>query len=879
MRLAAEREVDVLRAELAEQVAARHEVQVRLEQEIAQRDRIIAEGEQTASMLRESEAALRQLFDQNLDSMVILDLETGRYIDINDEHTRNSGYSREDMVGKRSRDHQSFKNPEDNERLVAELKRVGLVRNMEAIFVRKDGSSYCCLISAINLRLRGHLCCITIARDIGALKDSQVQLIAAREAALEASQAKDRIIAEGELTAAKLRESETALRQLFDQNLDSMMILNLETGRYIDINDEYSLNSGYSREEVVGKRSRELSSFEYPEENRRLVAELKRVGLVRNMEATFRRKDGSTYSGLISAINLHFRGHLCCITITRDIGALKETQRQLIAAREAALEGSRAKSDFLSSMSHEIRTPMNAVLGMADMLWESDLTDEQRRYLDIMRNNGETLLSLINDILDLAKVESGQLSFEEVDFDIRELVETAAETMAMRAHEKHLELAGHVASDVPHNLVGDPLRLRQVLVNLLSNAVKFTDRGEIVLRVERAHQDSGAGTANIKFSVTDTGIGIPPDKTDSIFGAFTQADSSTTRKYGGTGLGLTIVRRLVEMYHGQVTVESEVGKGSTFSFNAEFKTRAAPATAALAAAVVDLAGMRILVVDDTAANRMILIEALTSQGVVVTSAESGQGALDEIDRAAAAGESFQAVLLDCRMPAMDGIEVAGQIRHRELTPRDHPIIMMLTSDDLDATKARARAVGVEVYMIKPIKRANLFEALSRALGAAGATPTGASPADRAGAESTAGNNVFDEMRPLKILLADDSRDNRLLVQAYFKKTPYVLDEVEDGAAAVAKFRDGGYDLMLMDIEMPIMDGYSATRAIRAIEKETGRRRMPIIALTASVLEGALKKAHDAGCDAHVAKPVKKVTLLAAIQKAVRDAVIDCTTPD
>jgi PAS domain S-box-containing protein len=209
---------------------------------------------------------------------------------------------------------------------------------------------------------------------------------------------RDLVIADGKQTEARLRESETALRQLFDQNLDSMMILNLETGRYIDINDEYSRNSGYSREEVVGKRSRELSSFEYLEENQRLVAELKRVGVVRNMEATFRRKDGNTYSGLISAINLHYRGHLCCFTITRDIGGLKETERQLIAAREAALEGSRAKSDFLSSMSHEIRTPMNAVLGMADMLWESDLTEEQRRYLDIMRNNGVTLLDLINDM-------------------------------------------------------------------------------------------------------------------------------------------------------------------------------------------------------------------------------------------------------------------------------------------------------------------------------------------------------------------------------------------------------------------------------------------------------------------------------------------------
>ncbi|HEX9491886.1 MAG TPA: ATP-binding protein, partial [Thermoanaerobaculia bacterium] len=435
---------------------------------------------------------------------------------------------------------------------------------------------------------------IQLAEQVEARREAQVRL------EQEIAQ-RDRVIAEGERTEAKLRDSELALRQLFEQNLDSMMILDLETGKYIEVNNEYTRNSGYSREEMVGKRSREHRAFEHPEENIRLVDELKRFGVVRNMEATFRRKDGRTYSGLISALNLKFRGHWCCITITRDIGALKETQRQLIASREAALEGSRAKSEFLSSMSHEIRTPMNAVLGMADMLWESDLTGEQRRYLDIMRSNGATLLDLINDILDLARVESGQLSFEEVDFDIREVIDQVTETMGMRAHEKHLELAAHVDRDVPHNLVGDQLRLRQVIVNLLSNAVKFTEVGEIVLSVEVANSDVDLGTASIRFSVTDTGIGIPRDKTDSIFGAFTQADSSTTRKYGGSGLGLTIVKRLVEMHRGQISVKSELGKGSSFIFTAEFKTRPAPATVALSAAnddsLVAMRPLRILLAD------------------------------------------------------------------------------------------------------------------------------------------------------------------------------------------------------------------------------------------------------------------------------------------
>ncbi len=677
---------------------------------------------------------------------------------------------------------------------------------------------------------------------------------------------RDRIIAEGVQTEARLRDSETALRQLFDQNLDSMMILDLETGKYIDINEEYIRHTGYTREDVIGKRSRELTSFAKLEESNQLVAELKRSGVVRNMEATLCRKDGSTYCGLISARNLKFRGHWCCITITRDIGALKETERQLIAAREAALEASRAKSNFLSSMSHEIRTPMNAVLGMADMLSEGDLNPEQRHYLDIIRSNGVTLLDLINDILDLAKVESGQLSFEEVDFDIRDLIDTIAETMGLRAHEKNLELAGQVASEVPRIITGDPLRLRQVIVNLLSNAIKFTVKGEIVLSVEVARADTGSGTALIRFSVSDTGIGISSDKTESIFSAFTQADSSTTREYGGTGLGLAIVKRLVEMYSGAITVNSEVGIGSTFSFTAEFKTHSSHVTVARPPMNVDLAGMRMLVVDDTAANRIILERELTSRGGLVTCVESGAAALDEIDRAAASGESYRAMILDCRMPVMDGIEVAARIRLRDLAPADRPIILMLTSDDLSGTMKRAREAGIQTYLIKPIRSADLLEALGRALGIDQVSTT----AESSLIDSSPGSGVDGETRPLKVLLADDSRDNRLLVHAYFKNLPYAIDDAENGAEAVAMFRTAVYDIVLMDIEMPIMDGYSATRAMRAIERETGNPRVPILALTASVLTEALKKALDAGCDAHVAKPVKKATLLAAVRKAIGD---------
>jgi PAS domain S-box-containing protein len=679
----------------------------------------------------------------------------------------------------------------------------------------------------------------------------------------------ERAVAEHEETEQRLRNAEESSRKLFDENVDSMLVLDLLSKKYVDANQQFVRSSGYLIQDVIGKGPRDFQFFDDPEDYRRFNAELKAKGSVRNMETTFRRKDGSTYADLVSAVILSLAGRYCLVLITRDISALKEAERQLVEAREAALSASRAKSEFLSSMSHEIRTPMNAVLGMADLLWESPLDDEQRRYLEIMRTNGNTLLDLINDVLDLAKVESGRLTLENVDFDIRDLADKVADTVGMRAHEKQVELVARVAPEVPANLVGDPLRLRQVLINLLGNAVKFTEKGEIVLTIETTEptnrSDEGDERTVLRFSVADTGIGIPADRLDAIFSAFTQGDSSTTRKFGGTGLGLTIVKRLVELYHGQISVQSEVGKGSTFSFTAEFGVRPAPEQPA-SARPADLVGVRTLVVDDTAVNRLVLRETLSARGAFVTCVEAGRAALDEINRASLRGTPYRIVLLDCRMPEMDGIEVAARIRQIGLPPSEQPIILMLTSDDLAVTLARAREVGIDLYLVKPIKRAELLDAIGRALGrAAGVAPT----AGESAALSSLG--MIDDMRPLKLLLADDSPDNRLLIRAYLKQTPYLLDDAVDGAVAVEKWKTGAYDLILMDIQMPVMDGYTATLNIRGLEAQDGRSRTPIVALTASSLEESVRKALEVGCDAHVAKPVKKITLLNAIRKAVKQA--------
>jgi two-component system sensor histidine kinase/response regulator len=533
---------------------------------------------------------------------------------------------------------------------------------------------------------------------------------------------------------------------------------------------------------------------------------------------------------------------------------------QLVEARETALAASQAKSEFLSSMSHEIRTPMTAILGVEELLQDTVLNEEQRNYLEIMKNNSDSLLALINNILDLAKVESGHLVLEHVALDLEDVVEKSIEIFGFRAHAKKLELAARILPDVPKWVIGDPLRVRQILLNLIGNALKFTERGEIVITV--GHDESSTAPGTLHFTVTDTGIGIPANKLKEIFSDFSQVDASTTRRYGGSGLGLAIVKRLVELMGGRIWVESTVGRGSTFHFTAAFEIASAEMLRAEpASSEVDFHAMRVLVVDDNQFNRLVLREMLARAGAEVIEAEGGPEALRLCDAARNQDRPFDLILLDCRMPEMDGFEVAERVggAHR-------PIVVMLTSDDMKSQLAQVREHRLDAYLVKPVRRAELFNAIGVAIN--GRDPIGKRHSEHSPVEAGAQSGSAGTAVAPRILIVDDSADNRLLVRAFLKGTGYEIDEAINGMFAVEKFRTGTYNAILMDMRMPVMDGLEATRAIRQIEREQNLTRTPIIALTASALVEDEQRTQEAGADTHVSKPVRKAVLLQAIAQFV-----------
>ena len=719
----------------------------------------------------------------------------------------------------------------------------------ELTYFRKDGTRFPAVVS------------------VTALRDAQDAIIGYLLIGTD-NTARKQVEADQKQLDQRLRDQQFYTRSLIESNIDALMTTN-PAGIITDVNKQMEALTGCTRDELIGSPFKNhFTDPELAETGIKLVLSEKKVT---NYELTARARHGKETVVSYNATTFYDRDRKLqgVFAAARDVTerkrldqVLQEKNVELESARSAAEKANLAKSDFLARMSHEIRTPMNAIIGMADLLWETPLASEQREYVRIFRKAGSQLLDLINDILDLSKVESGHLVLESIDFDLGEVLDKTLEMMAIRAHEKGLELALRIAPEIPTALVGDPARLRQVLINLIGNAVKFTEQGEVIVRVERDPEDAAAGA--LRFAVCDTGIGVPEAKRELIFAPYSQVDTSTTRKFGGSGLGLAISREVVELMQGRIWVESSIGTGSTFYFTARFAVGSKPPLR-VPSGLMDLKDVKTLVIDDNTTNRLILREMLSRWGATVTEAEGGEQGLTELLRAQEAAVPYALVLLDCRMPVVDGFQVAEQIhRHPAMAGTT---ILMLTSDNRAGDFARSRDLGVAAHLVKPVKRPELLEAIQQARAGA-ALPEPAAP-----------GGVLEDALGLRILLAEDSLDNVLLIQSYLKPSGCTVDLARDGKVALQMCIAGAYDIVLMDVQMPVMDGYSAARRIRQWEAESRARPVPILALTAHALPEEVQKSLDAGCTAHLTKPIRKATLLRAIEKHTMGRVRVRVDPD
>jgi two-component system, sensor histidine kinase and response regulator len=610
-------------------------------------------------------------------------------------------------------------------------------------------------------------------------------------------------------------------------------------------NPAFETMFGYTRGEVIGRNLDHLLANDTLHSDNSAASEQVLNGNRIKRMVQLRRKDGKTADVESFGVPLVVGGQTVGVLwIYHDI-------TELMQARRSAEQADHAKSEFLANMSHEIRTPMNGIIGMIELALGTELNDEQNDFLQGARESADALLSVLNDILDFSKIEAGQLQLEKVDFDVHAIVEGVAQTLANRAEAKGLEILSFVSLDVPTYARGDSGRLRQILANLVQNAIKFTDHGEVLIRTELIQETESE--INLRFSVTDTGIGIPPDRQKAIFERFIQADGSTTRKYGGTGLGLTISKQLAEMMGGKIAVDSEVGKGSTFWFTTTLE-KLPERVETLDKALDDLKGLRVLIVDDNATNRKIFTTMLENFGCSVSTVANGSEVIPTLFRGLLTSSPFKLVLLDMQMPVMDGHETLRAIREEPLTRNIN--VLVLTSMGRRSELNQLSDLGISGYMIKPIRQSQLLDTIAAVL----SNRKRHSSRDHS---EFIHANASKSQNKLHILVAEDNEINQKMAKALITRQGHEVTIAPNGKEAVEAARAGGYDLILMDVQMPEMDGLEASRKIREME-ESGSH-IPIIALTAHAMQGDRQDCLDAGMDDYLSKPLDPRKVFQAIE--------------
>ena len=776
--------------------------------------------------LAESEKRYRHLFERNL-AGVFRVAPDGRYLDCNETCARILGYeSREEMLQHRAAD--IFFDPADMQAAVSRILQEKSLTNFELRLKRKDGGSAYVLE---NVSLVENEC-----GELYVLEGTFID-ITKRKLAEEA-----------------LRANEARFRSLVENSADIIFLLD-GRGAFLYTGPSTPRILGYSADELTGRNVFDLLHPDHIEATRRIIeGAVENPGVARGGEFLYLHKSGvwRWYEFTCQSL-LNEQGVATVVVNARDITDRKRTAEELEEAKNSAEAASRAKSEFLANMSHEIRTPMNGIIGMTELALDTDLAPEQRGYLEIVKSSGESLLTVINDILDFSKVEAGRLELESVEFNLRDHLEPGMKTLAVRAFERGLELNYSVQPDVPEVLIGDSGRLSQILNNLVGNAVKFTERGEVF--VEVARESESDGHVCLRLSVRDTGVGIPVEKQARIFDAFTQADSSTTRRYGGTGLGLTISRRLVEAMGGRIWLESAPGAGSTFHFTAVFGVGSAPLHPQ--PEPPDLSGMLVLVVDDNATNRRILEAQLSAWHMQPILAAGARHALDLLTDAAGAGHPFPLALVDAQMPETDGFALIAEIRRN---PKFGGMaILLLTSTATKGDTARCRDLHVAAQLVKPVGRSELRSAIVQALGTGGRRPP----------QPRSSPSAAKRYPRLHILLAEDNPVNRTLAVRLLEKRGHTVVTAANGRDALKEVERGTFDLVLIDVQMPEMDGFEATAALRNQEKTTGGH-LPVIAMTAYAMQGDRERCLAAGMDGYVSKPINADDLFLTVERVLTE---------